>query len=211
MLRMVLLGAVLTGCSIFDAPPDSYSDTTDPDASTEGPSTVPDSPIDTGGAPSTDTADEDFDCEQSVQPLPPTEECVTRNISCGDRFVDTTKAGSSVMDAEEYTSWYCAAFTDGDYSGTERIYYFTHPGDGTVTIDLKSPCAELDLVVFQWEYWSSDGTCPNDGHSIAACDMAKGDAGGSLDVWDNSDSHYMIIVDGPEPVEDIFELGVTCP
>lgn len=211
MLRMVLLGAALTGCSIFASPPDSYSDTPDASGSTEGPSTVTDIPADTGIGDDEDSGSEAFDCEQSVQPIVPTDACVTRNISCGDRFVDTTAEGSSVMDAEEYTSWYCAAFTDGDYRGTERIYYFTHPGDGIATIELNSPCAELDLVVFQWEYWSSDGTCPNDGHSIAACDMAKGGAGGSLDVWDNSDSHYMIIVDGPEPVEALFELDVTCP
>ena len=211
MLRVVLLGAVLTGCSIFEAPPDSYSDTPDPDSETEGPSTVPTNPTDTGGADTVDTGPVDFDCEQSVQPLPPTAECVTRNISCGDWFVDTTEGGASVMDAEEYSSWYCAAFPDGDYDGSERIYYFTHPGSGTVNIELNSPCSELDLIVFQWEYWASDGTCPNDGHSIAACDMAKGGSGGSLDVWDNSDSHYMIIVDGPDPVEDLFELGVTCP
>lgn len=210
MLRMILLGVALTGCSIFAAPPDSYSDVPDSDTTSEGPTTSVDTPRDTGGDV-VDSGDDGFDCAQSVQPIQPINECVTRNVTCGEQFIDTTAAGSSVMDAEEYTSWYCAAFTDGDYSGAERIYYFTHPGDGTVTIELNSPCAELDLVVFQWEYWSSDGTCPNDGHSIAACDMAKGGAGGTLDVWDNSDSHYMIIVDGPEPVEALFELDVTCP
>ena len=212
MLRMVLLGAALTGCSIFNAPPDSYSDTTDPSSSTSGPEAVEDTAVDTGG--DDDSGDSDtnsFDCAQSVQPIPPPDDCVTRTISCGDQFVDTTVAGASVMDAEEYSAWYCMVFPEGDYAGSERIYYFTHPGDGTVTVELNSPCAELDLVVLQWEYWATDGTCPNDGHSIAACDAAKGGAGGSVEVWDNSDSNYMIIVDGPEPVEDIFELSLTCP
>ena len=114
------------------------------------------------------------------------------------------------MTDEEYASWYCYVFPEGDYSGSERIYHFRHPGTGTVTIELDSPCADLDLFSFQWEYWVTEQTCPTASNTLN-CDVAKGSGGGSVSIFDNSVSNYLIVVDGPEPVSDIFALSVTCP
>ena len=210
-MRELLFGLLLTGCSIFEAPPDSYSaDTGSTGTSSDDPNTTVIS-TDSGGSDSSDDTGEGFDCSQPVQPVPVANNCVTREIQCGETFVDTTAAGTMAMDDGEYSSWYCTAFPEGDYLGEERIYQFTHPGTGTVTFDLKSPCSELNLIVARWEYWESDGICPTESHSIIECEMDEETGDGSLNVTAISASNYMVIVDGPSPVEDIFELSVTCP
>ena len=211
MVRVILLAA-LGGCSIFNAPPDSYSDTAQPGAETEGPSTAPpdDDSDSTVGGDDTSSTGNALDCEQPVPPVPAPGECVKQQLTCGERLIDTTEAGTRVMTDEEYASWYCYVFPEGDYSGSERIYHFRHPGTGTVTIELDSPCADLDLFSFQWEYWVTEQTCPTASNTLN-CDVAKGSGGGTVSIFDNSVSNYLIVVDGPEPVSDIFALSVTCP
>ncbi|MFT5686153.1 MAG: hypothetical protein ACI8RZ_007109 [Myxococcota bacterium] len=212
MVRMVLL-AVLGGCSIFKPPPDSYSDTGG-DSVTDGETDTDTDPQtgDSGSSGGDDTSSSDaLDCDQQVTPTPSPEDCVVRDLTCGETFIDTTRGGTSVMAEGAYSSWFCTAFPAGDFSGNERIYNFTHPGTGTVTFDLDAPCSDLDLIVVRWEFWSTDQTCPGEGHSISECEMAEGTGGGSVDIWANTESNYLVIVDGPQPVLDLFELGVTCP
>ena len=210
MLRGIVGCVVLSSCAIFKTPPDAYDTSTVVDPYTEtGDDTGTDTQTgDDTGEVDTGTA---FDCDQQVLPGQTIDECVTRRIECGETILATTVAATDVMDREEYEEWFCTPFPAGDYNGNERIYQFTHPGTGTVTIDLLSPCSELDLFVVRWEFWDTDRTCPTEAHGISECEIDESKAGGSIDIWDANESHYLIIVDGPEPVEDIFEVSLSCP
>ncbi len=211
MVRMTLL-ATLGGCSIFNAPPDSYQET-DSDETTDDGDTDTDTESQVGDdtGEDTDTGAAEFDCDRPVTPTPAPGDCVVRDLTCGETFIDTTKAGTSVMSEDEYSAWFCTVFPEGPYDGSERIYNFTHPGTGTVTFELNSPCSALDLIVLRWEFWSTDLTCPSEGHSVNECEMVEGGEGGTVSIWANTESNYLVIVDGPEPVEDIFEMTLTCP
>ena len=138
---------------------------------------------------------------------------MTAYVGCGDRFVSTVYGGTSVMDNAEYLSWYCGwDFTEDDYTGTERIYYFENEGK-TATIELESPCGDLDLIVAKWEQYGDDGTCPTEATTnLSSCDMDDSNGGGEVVVYDpdGTEYSYLIIVDGKELTEENFILSVTC-
>ncbi len=211
-MRYLLL--LLAGCEMFQEPPAAYGTDTSSSGEEGSTDTTPGSTDDTDDTDeSTDPADtgEAFDCAQAAEPDTIIGGCVSGELTCGETRLGTTLGGTSVLDAEAYSAWYCTVFPEGDYDGSERIYDFTHPGTGTVTFSLSSPCAELDLIALRWEYWSSEDICPTAAHAVLECEIDETTGGGEVSVWANQESHYLIVVDGPEPVEDIFELSVTCP
>lgn len=113
-----------------------------------------------------------------------------------------------MLDGSEYASfWACAVVGSQDYSGSEQHFSFTHPGTGDVTIGLDSPCEDLDLFVIRWD----GGSCVREGLSIIECDGAVGSGGGSVTIWNNEPSGYVIVVDGPKGEEGPYAVSLTCP
>jgi len=241
-LFVAIIGSASTGCAIFkdlfgdndtgddidtddtdsdsDADTDSDTDTdtepdTDADADADSDSDADaDADADSDADADADSdADSDLvDCDEQLGPAPTIDECVTDYIDCGDTVVSTIKGGTSVMDEEEYEAWYCGFGFDGDYTGTERIYYFENEGR-VATIELDSPCGDLDLIVAKWEQWGQDGSCPTESTSnLSVCDMDESSGGGEVVVYDTNGTEYsyLIIVDGKEPTEENFALSVTC-
>jgi len=149
-----------------------------------------------------------------VRSGPVAEECVTEPaLKCGETRVESTVEGTVAFDGEGYVSWYCAtsASLRGDYSARERAFAFTHPGTGDATITLHSPCADLDLITVRAEMWSSDRECPTADHTLTECEFSDETSDDdSVNIWQNSESTYLIIVDGSNPAEAPFELTVEC-
>lgn len=221
---VLLLGPV--GCSMFTTP-EPPSDTgrvpqvgeeadadtdADSDADADGDSDA-DTDADADADTDTDT-DSDVDCAKPPKPKPPIDECVSKEIECGQVLLDTTEGGTEILDAEGYQDWFCG--TDvfySDYDSPERIYNFEHPGDGSVTISLDTPCANLDLFAVMWVSWAEDGVCLQNGSAgIYSCehDTDNHDTA-EITIWDNQVRNYFVIVDAPEPEEEPFQLTVTCP
>ena len=227
-MRLWTLVLCLTtiGCEAFKTPPDAYGpdDTTGEEGDETGTDTDPDTTPtdDTGDTTKTDdtgdtTQDDtgggggDLDCALRPPAPVPLDECMTGEISCGDTLVATTMRGSDYFNFDDhYASWFCTPFPEGDYDGVERVYSFTHPGGGTyVSIDLESPCAELDLIVLKYPWERNE--CPTDGALIYECEWEDETGDDSLLLYDSSEAHYYIIVEARNNDEAVFQLSVTCP
>jgi hypothetical protein len=152
------------------------------------------------------------DCDADIPPPDTEDACVTAIMECGDTLTSTTARGTTLFDMSEYTNWFCTVGDPDEYGGYERIFEFEHPGTGDVTFFLETPCDELDLFVLRWDYWWSDEECPTEATSlIPTCDADTDRGDGELSVWEDSPSHYLVVVDGPDPVEVNFKLGIRCP
>lgn len=186
---------------------DSETDAdTDTDTDTD---TDSDTDADSDSDSDTDT-DADTDCTRDPPAVRNEGECVTTEVYCGENVIGTTKGGLTNFDSDDYTAWFCSGVPD-KYKGPERVFLFEHPGDSdNVDITLTSECDDLDLFVFQWEYWTSEAYCPSEANAISNCDDATGNGGGTVRIWDNRASHYFIVIDGKEMVEDQFKLYIDC-
>lgn len=204
---LLLASMAFGGCGVFaEADPDDDNSVTGPVTDTDD----TDEPVEPEPDGTTQTEDsEAFDCDQSVSPETLLDDCVTAEVACGDGFIATTVGGSQHLTDKAYERWNCTPFPE-EYNANERIYHFTHPGNGTVTFHLDSPCAEMDIAVVRWEYWVTDGDCPNEDTIIGECEMDATDKGGSVDVWDSSENHYLVVV-ASRDVNDLFRLRIDCP
>ena len=192
-----------------DPPPDVDADTdTDADA---------DADVDTDVDADTDEDDtgpepESFPCnaEPSETMI---DECVTKELRCDmDPMMSTTKGAISQYDGEMYIEWQCFPFGDGPYDGPDRVYAFTHPGGGSAQINLHTPCGELDLFAIQWTDWADGDQCPTAEHAHRLrCDDKSEEGDDTITLFENSEMDYLIIVDGPEAVEENFTLEAICP
>ena len=223
MRSLILLPAVLSACAVFGTTPDpekgsgpsALDDTgedgdtdTDVDSDTDSDADG-DSDTDSDSDTDTDTG-EPFDCAFPLTPESVPDGCVTRPLRCGDYLIVTTEGGSDLFGQDEYQSWFCTV-TGDPYDGPERIYAFEHPGTGDVTFTLGSPCDEVDIAVLRWEYWVDEHECPTaDTTMVTECDMDDDRGDGEVTVWNNQVSNYLVVVDGPEPVETPFTLEITC-
>jgi hypothetical protein len=138
--------------------------------------------------------------------------CVSDYLSCGDSVIGTTEGGNSVMDANDYVSWYCTPLPDGDYSGSERTYQITIPAGQKATFVLESPCDDLDIFVLRWELWQSNEQCPDYGNSVIECEADDSREGGTVEVFadPSRDTNYLVMIDGPDAEQVAFALDATC-
>ena len=105
--------------------------------------------------------------------------CVTTTLGCGESLRDSTAGGTLAADGASYVSWFCAPVASGAYTGRDRVYRFEHPGGSqTATINLASPCGELDLFAAYWE----DSTCPTAENSTSECDGDDASGDGQLEI-----------------------------
>jgi len=194
------------------APPEDADADSDADADADADA---DTDVDTDeGTDEDDTGPEpeSFPCNAE-----PTEtmidECVTKELRCDmDPMMSTTKGAISRYDGDMYIAWQCFPFGDGPYDGPDRVYAFTHPGDGSVQINLHTPCGELDLFAIQWTGWEEDDECPTDEHAHRLrCDDKTEEGDDTITLFENSEMEYLIIVDGPEATEENFTLEAICP
>ena len=151
----------------------------------------------------------DVDCDNPPDaPMWDAGTCITDELACGESITAVNTGGPSMLDGSEYASfWACAVVGNQDYEGSEQHFFFTHPGTGDVTIGLDSPCEDLDLFVIRWD----GGSCVREGLSIIECDGAVGSGGGSVTIWNNTPSGYVIVVDGPKGEEGPYAVSLTCP
>ena len=161
------------------------------------------------GNPSGDANMANVDCDNV--PDPPVwsaDTCIADTLSCGDTVRAVNTGGPTQLQGSEYASfWACAVVGEQSYSGNEQHFFFTHPGNGDVTVGLDSPCEDLDLFVIRWD----GGSCVREGLSIIECDGAVGSGGGSVTIWNNEAVGYVIVVDGPKGEEGPYAVSLTCP
>ena len=229
LLSLAAVAGVLSSCNVFgkavdtggSGGPDAVTPDTDTDGDTDGDTdddtdvgTDGDTDVGTDGDTDTDTDINDFDCSQTVSPPTGIDECVDATLRCGDSIIGTTRGATSRWESDAYVSWYCFPLPDGDYAGGEVVYDFQHPGDKDVTITLEAPCDELDIAALRWGFWDTDGECPAAESSLATdceADDSRGDGVVELpEIPDGTRYHYLVSIEGPEPVDTLYRLTVEC-
>ncbi|MEC7946506.1 MAG: hypothetical protein VX265_02995 [Myxococcota bacterium] len=230
---LLAVGLCLPSCAIFGkggdtagaggpAPvgADDDDEGADEDDESDGPETDIDTDADTDvetdtdGDTDTDTDPDALDCSQRVTPPTGIDACVDTTLRCGDRIIGTTQGAASRWGEDAYVNWYCFPLPDGDYAGGEVVYDFQHPGDKNVEITLESPCDELDVLALRWAFWDADGECPSENSTLASdctADDSRGDGTITLpEIPDGTPYHYLVVVEGPEPVDTLYRLTVDC-
>ena len=82
-------------------------------------------------------------CDESIVPgdiVGP--DCLSGTLACGETVTNTTEGGEPSLHGGDYQSWYCMTSEDTDWTGNERMYEFLHPGTGSITVSLSSPCGD---------------------------------------------------------------------
>jgi hypothetical protein len=183
-----------TGESPVGDETDSDSDTSDTESTDTG-------WWDTG---TWDTGDEDTGTDICSQQLPYVDnesECYTQEIRCGQSILMSTEGGTSYYDMDLYRDWYTTGHNRSDYTGTERVFYFWHPGSSDSTLveaefRLESPCENMDLLYFRLP--SSDApACYGSGHNISGSDISDENSltDEILEIEDSSPVLYIVIVE----------------
>ncbi len=142
------------------------------------------------------------DCEDVLPDEIVGPDCLSGELLCDETITGTTEGGLSMLQGSDYQPWYCLPSSDDDWAGSERVYAFTHPGTGTVTVDLATPCGDLQLFVMAW---ADETVCPYTGVSILECESGSS----TVDVWSNTQTRYLIIVDGD--ADHPFSVSTSCP
>jgi hypothetical protein len=116
------------------------------------------------------------------------------------------------MDENDYVAWYCTPFPNGDYRGPERTYSLIVPPGKTATVSLDGPCDELDIFMLRWEFWETEGYCPDTDTPIWECEADESRAGGEVYVVADStrETRYLVVVDAPNTGATNFGLSVAC-
>jgi hypothetical protein len=129
-------------------------------------------------------------------------DCLSGTLACDGALTGTTEGGEASLHGGDYQGWYCMTGTESDWTGSERVYDFIHPGTGTVTLSLSSPCGALTLIAMAW---ADEDVCPYPGVSVLECDADTS----SIEIWNSSETRYVLIVDGEE--DQPFSLSASCP
>ena len=141
-------------------------------------------------------------------------ECGTAFIQSENPVLGTTLGGVNYFDTEHYgpqSGWFCTPGPRGDYLSSERVYLFTHPGEGqNCQVYLESPCADLDLFTLRYNpYTSVPPSCPESGELNIQCEESTNPGPGfdeEIDhLYEQDQMMYMIIVDAPTPNEAWFD------
>jgi len=186
-----------------DADTDSDTDTdTDSDTDT-------DTDTDTDADTDADTDSGSFPCDHDF-PSPAPIECVSDELSCGETRAGSTRGGTMDFDGSIYQGWFCFP-SSGGYEGAERVFAWEHPGGGNATLQLDSPCGELDLIVVRWPYFHTEDECPTGGSTSVICDASTGAGSDSVTVFESDPAYYLVIVDGPNGDEENFAITAECP
>ena len=138
-------------------------------------------------------------------------DCAVDFIDCGDEIVMSTEGGTTYeyFNASQYTSWYEISSNDNDYSGSERGFFFNHPGGGAAQITLSSSCGDADLFAFHLY----ETECPTASCSTCQTSVSSQKSGMQDDViqlFDNNPTTHMIVVEGPPDGFSVFTLKVEC-
>lgn len=225
----VLMMTTLMACEVFKTQGSTI------DTSSTGPSGIdtdsepdsnPDSQPEVDTGPDTDTEDTSdpnaIDCAAVPQegqfPNMTDFECGTSFIQDGVPVLGTTVGGVSYFDSTHYeeSEWYCVTSARGDYDSLERVYMFTHPGEGhTCSVYLESPCADLDLFAVRYNpYTSTPPECPAPEQLSIQCEYSSNQGPGFDEeipsLFENNQTMWMLIVDAPTPTDAWFRLTVEC-
>lgn len=134
------------------------------------------------------------------------DDCITAEIECSETVLGHTGGGADGWSNGFYQAHYCTPMPKG-YGGTERVYRFVAPAHSTVSIDLETPCAELDLFAINW----SGKGCPTEAHNAGTCDSDVSPGDGHIELYqDKTPRTYLIAVDGKDGSEAPFTLNISC-
>ena len=156
----------------------------------------------------------DCDGEYSEYDYTNLEECFTDFLSCGDQILRTTGGGTTFYDNSMYTDWYNMNSKGADYEGSERAFYFLHPGDNSsAVVTLESPCEDMDLLYFRTydlgECYATAASCPMCGsdNDLSDEDYWQDD---TMEIFDTNPNSYLVIVESANNVDAPFVLTVDC-
>ena len=173
------------------------------------PTNEPNSPTSEPNSP-TSEPESSSDCEGDYSATN-NYDCAVDFIDCGDEIVMSTEGGTTYeyFNSSQYTSWYEISSNDNDYNGSERGFFFNHPGGGAAQLTLTSSCGDADLFAFHLP----DGECP-----VASCPTCQtsvssqksGTQDDVIQLFDNNPTTHMIVVEGPPEGFAVFTLKVEC-
>ncbi len=140
--------------------------------------------------------------------------CFTATIECDTSIIGHTRGGTQLLDTRWYEKNYCWPATEMKDGGDERLYHFRFPDEGKwrARVTLDSPCADLDVAIFNWDKPNQCPTGKEEG--LYECEMKRQKGtkrevveavtdGGRLRDW-------VIAVEGVKDEEGPFSLTVQC-
>lgn len=147
---------------------------------------------------------EDPLCEREPDAAPQT--CVTDTLVCGDRIEGHSANGQSNWSNDFYRDKFCTPIHH-DWVGPERVYRFHMDPMLVATVNLESPCEDLDLFAASWPH---EG-CPDLEYRVTACeaDVHEGDGSFRL-VTQTNPQTWLIAVDGKNGETGAFALSIQC-
>ena len=140
-----------------------------------------------------------------------TDGCITGEITCDQVLIGHTLGGVKRFDTAFYRHYMCWPNTVEHDGGDERVYKLTlPPGEWKATVTLDSPCANLDLMAFEW----SGKTCPPEGALIDRCEanLYPGKKREFVEIvtQGTKEASWYVVVEGADDEEGVFALQVAC-
>jgi hypothetical protein len=140
-----------------------------------------------------------------------TDGCLTGTLSCDQTVVGHTLGGVKRFDTAFWREHKCWPDTVNHDSGDERAYRLTLPaGEWTATITLDTPCADLDMMAFEW----SGQTCPPPGAEIERCESGRYPGKRREQVrivtQEEKETTWFVVVEGGGTEEGAYALQVAC-
>lgn len=145
------------------------------------------------------------------------DDCVTAELTCGDRVIGHTVGGVQRYDTRFYEAKHCWPATIDHDGGEERVYKLRMPsGEWRAWVTLYTPCADLDVAAIRFD----GDTCPTLGSNTGACEMVPEPHTTSerieltTQTRNGLEPTWWIVVEGKDTPgsqpEGAFELHVQC-
>jgi len=124
-------------------------------------------------------------------------EGITENIECGQ-----TKSGTTVNSINAFSKYSC--FSEYQFTGPERYYFFKAPADGEYIIDLTGFSNDLELFVLDIANCIYNPVCQY--KSINPPGLAE-----QIKLPLKKDQSITMVVDGALGAAGAYQLKITCP
>ncbi len=134
--------------------------------------------------------------------------CVTAELHCNETIVGNTNGGVAKFDTRFYEQFFCTPATTNHDGFDERVYRLKLEPDTRALVYLDTPCADLDLAAVKF----SGDECPTGSSMVNQCEelIQSGTKREKVDLWNQGDSQWYVIVEGKDDEEGSFALTVQC-
>lgn len=162
------------------------------------------------GPPPPDAGITSSQCSTITDGGPLEDDCIAGEITCGDVIIGATRGGVDRYNSKFYEKNFCTPRTTNHNSGDERVYRLKINDTNTrALVYLDTPCANLDMAAVKY---TSDTCPPGDLTTAQQCEenIKPGTTREMVDLWNQEETSWWIIVEGQDDDEGAFALTVQC-